>query len=165
MSDRHVLPPYSLRMPAEIREKLEDAAIGGKRSLNAEIVARLEETFEIEEVLSTVAPGAPVFGTAGLLSDLDEQLRDQNQENIDHAVASASAEITGTLSKLECLPYLTAILALKSAYPEAMTEHQRERLVTVIGRMIGSDSKDPGELMNILAERLIVDALEDDLGM
>lgn len=157
--------PFGLRLQPDLKTLVEASASRHKRSLNAEIVARLEETFEIEEVLSTVAPGAPVFGTAGLLSDLDEQLRDQNQENIDHAVASASAEITGTLSKLECLPYLTAILALKSAYPEAMTEHQRERLVTVIGRMIGSDSKDPGELMNILAERLIVDALEDDLGM
>jgi hypothetical protein len=96
---------------------------------------------------------------------LDEQLRDQNQENLDHAVASAPAEITGTLSKLECLPYLTGILALYSAYPEAMNDHQRERLVAVIARMIDSPSKDPGELLNSLAERLLVDALENDLGL
>lgn len=45
MSDRHVLPPYSLRMPEELRGLLEVAAKQSKRSLNAEIIARLEESF------------------------------------------------------------------------------------------------------------------------
>lgn len=45
MSDRHVLPPYSLRMPSELREMLELSAREAKRSLNAEIVARLEDSF------------------------------------------------------------------------------------------------------------------------
>ena len=44
MSDRHVLPPYSLRMTAELREMLESAAKKKKRSLNAEIITRLECT-------------------------------------------------------------------------------------------------------------------------
>ncbi|MNJ57091.1 Arc-like DNA binding domain protein [compost metagenome] len=48
MTDRHVLPPYSLRMTAELREKLEASAGQAKRSLNAEIIARLEESFERE---------------------------------------------------------------------------------------------------------------------
>lgn len=46
MTDRHILPPYSLRMPADLREKLEASASEGKRSLNAEIVARLEASYE-----------------------------------------------------------------------------------------------------------------------
>lgn len=46
MTDRHVLPPYSLRMPADLREKLEASASEGKRSLNAEIVARLEASYD-----------------------------------------------------------------------------------------------------------------------
>lgn len=45
MTDRHVLPPYSLRMPALLRENLEASARHTKRSLNAEIIARLESTF------------------------------------------------------------------------------------------------------------------------
>lgn len=45
MSDRHVLPPYSLRMTAELRQMLEESAGKTKRSLNAEIIARLEESF------------------------------------------------------------------------------------------------------------------------
>lgn len=52
MSDRHVLPPYSLRMPADLREKLEESAIQGRRSLNAEIVARLEQSFPSSEIPS-----------------------------------------------------------------------------------------------------------------
>lgn len=46
MTDRHVLPPYSLRMPADLREKLEASSQQAKRSLNAEIVARLEASYE-----------------------------------------------------------------------------------------------------------------------
>lgn len=46
MSDRHVLPPYSLRMPTELREDLEALAKLNKRSLNAEIVARLERSID-----------------------------------------------------------------------------------------------------------------------
>ncbi len=46
MTDRHILPPYSLRMPADLREKLEASASEGKRSLNAEIVARLEASYD-----------------------------------------------------------------------------------------------------------------------
>lgn len=45
MSDRHALPPYSLRMPQELREQLDSAAKANRRSLNAEIVARLDESF------------------------------------------------------------------------------------------------------------------------
>ncbi|WP_224790488.1 Arc family DNA-binding protein [Pseudomonas fluorescens] len=50
MTDRHVLPPYSLRMTAELRDQLEASAGQAKRSLNAEIVARLEESFARDTV-------------------------------------------------------------------------------------------------------------------
>ena len=48
MSDRHVLPPYSLRMTADLRKKLEASANKIKRSLNGEIVARLEDSYQRE---------------------------------------------------------------------------------------------------------------------
>lgn len=38
--------PFGLRMPAELKEKLEEEAKKNMRSLNAELVARLEESFE-----------------------------------------------------------------------------------------------------------------------
>ncbi|CAE6906818.1 Arc domain-containing protein [Pseudomonas marincola] len=51
MSDRHALPPYSLRMTSELRQLLEESAKKTKRSLNAEIVARLEESFSPQSML------------------------------------------------------------------------------------------------------------------
>ena len=42
-------PPYPLRMPDELREALEGDSTKNKRSLNAEIVARLERSKELEK--------------------------------------------------------------------------------------------------------------------
>lgn len=40
--------PYPLRMPDEMRQALESAAKESKRSLNAEILMRLEESLKAE---------------------------------------------------------------------------------------------------------------------
>ncbi|MBB6579588.1 hypothetical protein HNP33_003702 [Comamonas odontotermitis] len=45
MTDRHQQKPYPLRMPDDLRAKLEDAAKEGSRSLHAEILARLDDSF------------------------------------------------------------------------------------------------------------------------
>lgn len=45
MSDKHQTPSYPLRISAELRARLEDQAKVHKRSLNAEIAARLEQSF------------------------------------------------------------------------------------------------------------------------
>lgn len=39
-------PSYPLRMPQELREQLATVAKANNRSMNAEIVARLEQTFQ-----------------------------------------------------------------------------------------------------------------------
>ena len=39
-------PSYPLRMPQELRERLTEAAKANNRSMNAEIVARLERSFQ-----------------------------------------------------------------------------------------------------------------------
>lgn len=44
MNDRHVISPYPIRMPVELRRRLEDSAKAGSRSLHAEIISRLEES-------------------------------------------------------------------------------------------------------------------------
>lgn len=46
MNDRHSQKPYPLRMQDEMRRHLEDAAKASGRSLNAEILARLERTLD-----------------------------------------------------------------------------------------------------------------------
>lgn len=44
-SDRHTISPYPIRMSAELRSRLEESAKKGARSLHAEIISRLEESF------------------------------------------------------------------------------------------------------------------------
>ncbi|PTB20736.1 hypothetical protein C9I57_11340 [Trinickia symbiotica] len=41
-------PQINLRIPAELKERLEQASTQSKRSLTAEVVARLEESFASE---------------------------------------------------------------------------------------------------------------------
>ena len=45
MNDRHAISPYPIRMPPDLRQKLETEAETGNRSLHAEIVARLQASF------------------------------------------------------------------------------------------------------------------------
>lgn len=42
-------PQYKLRMPHELRDKIKSSAEKKNRSMNADIVARLEQTFKEEE--------------------------------------------------------------------------------------------------------------------
>lgn len=42
-------PQMKIRLPVELRDKIAAAAEAAKRSLNAEIVSRLEETFSAPE--------------------------------------------------------------------------------------------------------------------
>jgi plasmid stability protein len=44
---------YILRLPDGMRDRLKDEAAKNKRSLNAEIIDRLEATFVMDETMST----------------------------------------------------------------------------------------------------------------
>lgn len=68
MSDKQQKAPYPLRMPDEMREQLKECAHNNRRSLNAEIVARLEKSID-EEVLFSAEGG----GESGEISA--EELR------------------------------------------------------------------------------------------
>ena len=46
MSEKKQQTAYPLRMPTGLREKLEESAAKAKRSLNAEIVARLDASYD-----------------------------------------------------------------------------------------------------------------------
>lgn len=52
MSETKQKAPYPLRMPDPMREKLQEAAHQNHRSMNAEIVARLEESFKADTASS-----------------------------------------------------------------------------------------------------------------
>ena len=49
MNDRHAISPYPIRMPVELRRRLEESAKAGSRSLHAEIISRLEESLDPQE--------------------------------------------------------------------------------------------------------------------
>lgn len=165
MSDKKQQTAYPLRMPADLRAEIESAADESKRSVNAEIIARLEETFDIDKVLADVAPGAPITGTAGLLYELDKQIREQDSDQQSLAISAVSKEVTEALSSLEILPFLSAVIAIQGAFPEAMTKQQKERLLQAVATMVGSDSREPGDLLQALSSRLIGRALSDDIGL
>lgn len=56
--------PFGLRMPPDLRERLEQSAAANGRSLNAEIVHRLRLTFEPEDGDDTLSrlPTGPADG-------------------------------------------------------------------------------------------------------
>jgi type II secretory pathway predicted ATPase ExeA len=43
--------PFGLRMPAELRHHLEKSALANRRSMNAELVLRLQESLEAHPLL------------------------------------------------------------------------------------------------------------------
>lgn len=51
-------PQFNLRIPAELKRRVEDAAQQNKRSATAEIIARLEESFssDIHRIIRAVEP-------------------------------------------------------------------------------------------------------------
>ena len=49
MSSGHLHPQYNLRWPEELRQKVAQSAKEHNRSMNADIVARLEESFEKDD--------------------------------------------------------------------------------------------------------------------
>lgn len=46
MNEKPTAPAFSLRLPADLKARLTDAAYDNRRSLNAEIVARLAASLE-----------------------------------------------------------------------------------------------------------------------
>lgn len=74
MSDRHLISPYPVRMPLELRQKLEEAAKDGSRSLHAEIIARLEKSFGR-------APGSEASSWAA--EEISKRVSDRNLLFID----------------------------------------------------------------------------------
>lgn len=49
MSSKHLNAQYNLRWPDELKEKIAQSAKEHNRSMNADIVARLEKSFEDEK--------------------------------------------------------------------------------------------------------------------
>lgn len=68
MSDQHTTVQYQLRLPEDLRDKIKESAKNHNRSMNADIVARLEASFNTS-------------GNEGLVSTLDEHLSFMAEQN------------------------------------------------------------------------------------
>lgn len=62
------IAPFGLRMPPELKKEIEESAKRNKRSLNAEIVDRLEETFRQDKFLPEG------LGHGELIAALEEEI-------------------------------------------------------------------------------------------
>lgn len=55
MNDRHKTVQYQLRMPSELREKVRVSAEKNDRSMNSELVLRLEQSFAQDDSENIIA--------------------------------------------------------------------------------------------------------------
>lgn len=74
------IAPYGLRMPPDLKARVEASAVENQRSLNAEIVATLlekypEETYSAEEFLHSLEE------LATPLANIDTQIENQDRLN------------------------------------------------------------------------------------
>ena len=53
-------PQFNLRMPAELKDLVEQSAKTSGRSMNTEIVSRLKESYEVEELIKAEIESDPV---------------------------------------------------------------------------------------------------------
>lgn len=67
MSEKKQQTAYPLRMPQSLREKLESSSVERKRSLNAEIVARLEQSFADEPERPAISQQESAIHTLAML--------------------------------------------------------------------------------------------------
>lgn len=70
-SDRHSIAPYPLRLAPDLRGSLEESAKKGGRSLHAEIVSRLEKSFnpitdegDVLQAVRAISEYSAQFGTS-----------------------------------------------------------------------------------------------------
>lgn len=69
------IAPFGLRMPAELKERIDREAKANGRSMNTEIISRLWASFEPKQTghLQAMSPAAPSYGESEL-SEIERQL-------------------------------------------------------------------------------------------
>ena len=92
------LRPLMTRLPERLRRRLERAASANQRSMNAEIIYRLEQSFEVSEQAAAVADAVRTAGYAaavGLSGDATMRLARIEQmltEALTHTPPASSEE-------------------------------------------------------------------------
>ena len=69
MSSGHLHPQYNLRWPEELRQKVAQSAKEHNRSMNADIVARLEQSFSAPETTQSLLEEAVMLTLKAVKDD------------------------------------------------------------------------------------------------
>jgi len=94
-------PQFNLRIPEELRDKVTVASKANKRSATAEIIARIEATFAIDEALNEIAPGAPIYEAAPLILNLASERDEAHEALQDFNLAVYAKELRDHLGRSE----------------------------------------------------------------
>ncbi len=100
MADRHQSPSYPLRLPADLKELVTQAAAEMGRSFNAEIAARLQSSFEFDY---TGLPFAVVQAVEDVMAE-----KGLSQEDALTQLVLAGQVGNGTVLNLRITPGTTA---------------------------------------------------------
>lgn len=84
-------PQAKIRFPEELKAAIDAAAIANKRSINAEVIDRLQASFDIDEAMQVGHPGADYSHAAGALLQLEKDIAEK-QEEIDGLTQSGYAD-------------------------------------------------------------------------
>ncbi|WP_395763882.1 Arc family DNA-binding protein [Stutzerimonas balearica] len=106
-------PQFKLRMPAELRAQAENAAKAAGRSLNSELVGRLEKSFLADGEPSTLIPAKRARELALMArASLSDEIKKRAQESIYKAIRLGHNEAVANLNDLN----------LTSGIPESEAE-------------------------------------------
>lgn len=87
MSSGHLHPQYNLRWPEELRQKVAQSAKEHNRSMNADIVARLEQSFtETNLVASDPYKRMLLAVIAGIIAEQADREKPSFEEAIDRII-------------------------------------------------------------------------------
>ena len=133
MSDRHAISPYPIRMPNELRQRLDDSARQGSRSLHAEIISRLEESFESPH-LKQMGLGelADVLIEMGQEKGLSVEVTFSQSDEGNEASDSESMPMTTRVSKEKLL---TSLEQDRPATKKDLNEAVMEAMLTVMNAL------------------------------
>lgn len=91
---------FMLRMPDGMRDRLKEEAKNNNRTMNAEIVARLERSFTVDSEIEELAFEA-AFGSPGLVMEVERlrKLLEEQKANAQKMMRDQVAAIAAEVSK------------------------------------------------------------------
>jgi hypothetical protein len=159
-------PQFKLRLPSELKERLDAAASASNRSVTAEMVNRLSATFDIEEALEEVAPGCPVSQVPGLLRHMHEEHGDavDNMEDVTRSIYAKRLEdnLDTSLMRLDLIQQLLSLLVMQNAFPDLVTEDHKAAALKLVEPLFGAG--EPAELMSKIRTGVQAAAINKDFG-